>query len=517
MAASNEINTSEPYAGDRIILSFAQAGHEHLFAYFPLKQPFVQLTIGDFDDREPAISPDGTKVVFSSSRGGAWDLYLLDLSSGEVTQLTHTLAYDGAPSWSPDGQWLTYETYNGSNFDIIVMPALDPAVPSVQLTQNSGNNFSPDWSPGGREIVFTSDRSGSNELWIARLDVVDDRFVRVLGKDDADYSSPVWSPDGSSLAWTKTQSGVSTIEAAPVTDIGQKVVSYGPGSNPVWSQDGTALLVQLSEPNASYLAAYRVSDGTLLFPAEYFPSPIDGADWRTATLVNTLPPADPQPERDGVSPLYQTVMSESNFAERQSLAALDEIKAPYPYLLPAAKDSFTRLRSVAAEKLGWDFLASLDDAALPISAPPQPGIIPNWLYTGRAINVQSAPLSAGWMTIAREEYDGRVYWRLWVKCFNQDGSCGEPQKAPIWDFSSRYLGDGASYEEGGKLGNLPAGYWIDFTNLALEIGWERMPAMSNWRNYFQGTLFNQFVFRQGLSWSDAMLQLYPSDVVSSIP
>jgi len=356
IAASNETDPNEPYAGDRIILSFAQAGHEHLFAFFPLKQPFVQLTTGDFDDREPSVSPDGTKVVFTSNRGGAWDLYLLDLSSGEVTQLTHTLAYDGAPSWSPDGQWLTYETYNGSNFDIIVMPALDPAVPSVQLTQNSGNNFSPDWSPGGREIVFTSDRSGSNELWIARLDVVEDRFVRVLGKDGADYSSPVWSPDGSSLAWTKTQAGVSTIEAAPVAEVDQKITSYGPGSNPVWSQDGTALLVQLHAPNASYLMAYRVSDGTLLFPAEYFPSSINGADWRTATLVNSLPAADPQPERVGVSPLYQTTGSQSIFSDRQSLAALDGIKAPYPYLLPAASDSFTRLRSAAADKLGWDSL-----------------------------------------------------------------------------------------------------------------------------------------------------------------
>jgi len=90
-------------------------------------------------------------------------------------------------------------------------------------------------------------------------------------------------------------------------------------------------------------------------------------------------------------------------------------------------------------------------------------------------------------------------------------------KSSCLEFSSRYLGDGASYEEGGKLDALPAGYWVDFTNLALQLGWERMPSMSNWRSYFQGTIFNQFVFRQGFSWSDAMLQLYPADVVSSIP
>ncbi len=502
---------------DRIILAFTMEGHDHLFAYFPLSQPFTQLTSGDFDDRDPSVSPDGTKIAFSSNRSGFWDLYLLDLASGVVSQLTNSQAYDGAPSWSPDGQWLTFETYNGTHFDIVVMPVVDQSTPAIQLTQDAGSNFSPRWSPAGREIAFISDRSGSNEIWIARLDLVEDRFVRVIGSPGVSYTSPAWSPDGTMLAWTKTVEGFSKIEIAPLANLPGDIRSFGEGSNAIWSQDGTSLLIQLPDPNASYLTAYRVDNGVLLFPAEYFSSAIHGMDWRTASLVNGLPAVEPQPDNQPVYPLWQKeISSAAAITERQSLAALTNVKTPYAYLLPAVVEPFQSLREAASNQLGWDFLGTLDDAVLPISAPPQPGIDENWLYTGRAINVNSTPLQSEWMTVTREDFGGKVYWRLWVRCFDQDGSCGEPQKAPAWDISSRYQGDEAAYEGGGQLGRIPVGYWVDFTRLASAYEFERLPAMSNWRSYFQGTLFNQFVLKQGLSWNEAMLQLYPADAVTNL-
>ena len=51
----------------------------------------------------PPCSPDGTRLAFASNRDGDWDLYWMDLATGEVTQLTDTPEYDAAPSWSPDG------------------------------------------------------------------------------------------------------------------------------------------------------------------------------------------------------------------------------------------------------------------------------------------------------------------------------------------------------------------------------------------------------------------------------
>lgn len=71
-----------------------------------------------------------------------------------------------------------------------------------------------------------------------------------------------------------------------------------------------------------------------------------------------------------------------------------------------------------------------------------------------------------------------------------------------------------AYEEGGKISPHPAGYWIDFTELGARNGWERLPSQSNWRAYFPGILFNTFIYRQGLSWQEAMLELYPLEVIN---
>ena len=74
---------------DRILLSLAKSGHEHLYVYQPLQQPITQMTSGDWDDRDPVVSPDGTKIAFASNRGGFWDLYLLDLLTQQTIPLTN--------------------------------------------------------------------------------------------------------------------------------------------------------------------------------------------------------------------------------------------------------------------------------------------------------------------------------------------------------------------------------------------------------------------------------------------
>ena len=60
--------------------------------------------------------------------------------------------------------------------------------------------------------------------------------------------------------------------------------------------------------------------------------------------------------------------------------------------------------------------------------------------------------------------------------------------------------------------SIPAGYWVDFTSLANEYGWQRIAAQDNWRSYFVGAQFNEFVLTDGLDWRAAMLQLYPTDI-----
>jgi TolB protein len=54
---------------------------------------------------------------------------------------------------------------------------------------------------------------------------------------------------------------------------------------------------------------------------------------------------------------------------------------------------------------------------------------------------------------------------------------------------------------------------VDVTSLAAQYGWERAPALPNWRTFFRGARFTEFVLTGGLDWYTAMLQLYPADIL----
>ncbi len=174
------------------------------------------------------------------------------------------------------------------------------------------------------------------------------------------------------------------------------------------------------------------------------------------------------------------------------------------------------MRSDLQEELGWDFLKILENASVSIPANAQPGLEEDWQYTGRTIAVNMDPLDAGWMVVNREDFNGRTYWRIWLKCADQDGTCGIPIEDPVWDFNARLSGDANAYENGGGTAPIPQGYWLDFTSFARKYGWLRLPAKSNWRGYFPASQLNLFVLQDGLSWYEAMKERYTIETIEEL-
>lgn len=512
-ATSEFVPVVSKKAQELLIFSYDEDGYAHLFAYIPDRMPLTRITYGDWDDITPSPSPDGEKLVFASNRGGFWDLYLLDLSSGDVTQLTDTPEYEGAPTWSPDGSFIAFEAYENENLNIFVGPANDPLNDFVRLTVSSASDHSPAWAPDGRHIAFISD----GEVILADLDKTDNgRFQNLSNTELASESHPVWSPDGQRLAWASASQTVGR-SGIYVWDSRKDVPAswIQDGNWPAWNTAGDQILTTFASPNGTYLTTYS-PDGRLLQALTPFPAPIlRGLIWANLVLPDELPDTLQRPAELTPAPLWAAdgePISEG-VSNRWSLVDLEEVRAPYPQLHDLADEAFEALRQRVLQEVGWDALASLENAFIPLTSSLDPGFNEDWLYTGRAFAINSLMTNAGWMVAAREDFGAQTYWRLYLRAQVQDGSLGEPLRDTPWDLSARYNLDPQVYEQGGTYSEVPSGYWVDVTSLAIQYGWERVPALPNWRTFYRGARFTEFALPDGLDWYSAMLQLYPPDVL----
>jgi len=133
-----------------------------------------RLTDGEGDDREPAVSPDGTRVAFSSDRGGTYDLWLLDLETGGLTQLTSALGNESEPAWMPDGAALVHvATPEGASDGALRYHPLAPdaAGAAREIPQTAGKVAAPAVSPDGARVAFRRLRYEGLTLMGSRFDL----------------------------------------------------------------------------------------------------------------------------------------------------------------------------------------------------------------------------------------------------------------------------------------------------------------------------------------------------------
>ena len=119
----------------------------------------------------PAFAPDGASVAASRWTAGGWlDLVRVDLSSGQVEELTHDRAKDAEPAFSPDGAYVLFRSDRDGVSNLYALRLQDRAL--LRVTNVLGGAFLPDVSPDGRRIVFSSYSSRGYDVHEAPLDLL---------------------------------------------------------------------------------------------------------------------------------------------------------------------------------------------------------------------------------------------------------------------------------------------------------------------------------------------------------
>ena len=129
----------------------------------------MQLTDKYGVDGSPSFSPDGKFVTFVSNRAGNPQIYIMNLETKQTRRLTK-FNWADSPQWSPNGDWIAFSGRQeaGHPIDIFLVDITGGQI--RQLTADSGSNEDPWWSPDGRFIAFTTNRSGKRQIYVMDAD-----------------------------------------------------------------------------------------------------------------------------------------------------------------------------------------------------------------------------------------------------------------------------------------------------------------------------------------------------------
>ena len=186
-------NSSPAYSPDGTQIAFmsSQNGDPEIYTCDSTGGHLKRITFAAGVNTSPVWNPKtGNQIVFVSDRAGDPVLYIANSDGTNVQRIDlPDMGYSVDPSWSPNGQLLAFSWRRPSgNFDIYVMDIVSHQL--VELTRDEGRNERPSWAPDGRHIVFESTRTGTRQIWSMLADGSQPRQLTFSTENE----SPNWSP-----------------------------------------------------------------------------------------------------------------------------------------------------------------------------------------------------------------------------------------------------------------------------------------------------------------------------------
>jgi dipeptidyl aminopeptidase/acylaminoacyl peptidase len=148
-----------------------------------------RLTTSDAWDADPAFSPDGRLIAFTSERDGNREIYVMDADGSNQRRLTSTAgavpdpivdSVDENASWSPNGTQIAFDSTRDGDLEIYVMER--DGSRQARLTESPSLDAVPVWAPAGGRLLFTSDRAGRDRRGLYVMDTTGDNIERLSAR-----------------------------------------------------------------------------------------------------------------------------------------------------------------------------------------------------------------------------------------------------------------------------------------------------------------------------------------------
>jgi Tol biopolymer transport system component len=268
------------------------------------------------------ISPDGQKVVadLTDPRVGTSDIWSFDLSRRVASRFTSEVTDESSPIWSPDGRRVVFSSDRGGANDLYVKTT-DGREEAQLVFSRNGPQVATDSSSDGKWLVVEDNsRDTGRDLWVVSLD--GKTQARPIARTRFQEWGGRLSPDGRWMAFVTDESGTSEVYVMPVSGVGDKKrISTAGGISPRWRRDGRELFyVSPDSGSVMAVAVATTSTFTAALPVRLFDLQPAGTARRPrevgyevspdghAFLLST-PPEQPQPNGIAVVLNWQRELS----------------------------------------------------------------------------------------------------------------------------------------------------------------------------------------------------------------